>query len=304
MTGQTEKTFKEKWLKAVEAKDSILCAGLDPAEYAMGRKEKGLPVGVKKYTWSRAYLEAVSPFCAAVKPNIQYWKGVGGSDAAGDADALGDLTGIAHDLGMVVIEDSKLADIGSTNDAGMFYAARKGADAVTYSPFAGNMEEAVEQAHARGLGLISMCLMSNPGFEREKNSWRSVERSQTYHDFDTSFLGNSDNDCHVPEYIQLAHDACKFGVDGIVIGAPSAGNHLSEEEIERAAYYYQEGLVLVPGVGAQGGDAKVLFKHFHPNHLIVNVGRSLMLPKGSKSTAKDQAGAAKQYRDMLNDLRG
>ncbi len=42
------KSFREKWLEAVKEKNSVLCAGLDPAEFGMGRGEKGLPKNVIK----------------------------------------------------------------------------------------------------------------------------------------------------------------------------------------------------------------------------------------------------------------
>ncbi|GAH49542.1 unnamed protein product, partial [marine sediment metagenome] len=66
--------FRQKWLEAVEKKNSVLCAGLDPAEFNMGRRDKGLPEGVNKYGWAMRYIGAVAPFVAAIKPNLQYWK--------------------------------------------------------------------------------------------------------------------------------------------------------------------------------------------------------------------------------------
>src|SRR3972149_383382 len=158
-------SFRQKWLAAVEKKNSVLCAGLDPADFVMGRGEKGLPEGANKLGWALRYVQAVGPYCAAVKYNTQYWKG------EDDARTLAKIGKLAHELGMVVIDDSKLADIGDTNDAGMFYTKERGADAVTYSPFPGNIREAGMQASARDIGLISMCLMSNPEYEAEKNKW-------------------------------------------------------------------------------------------------------------------------------------
>jgi len=129
----------------------------------MGRGERGLASRVSKHNWAVKYIRAITPYCAALKLNLQYWKD------KWDMGSLKDFTYFAQSKELVVIEDSKLADIGSTNDVGVFYATQKKVDAVTFSPFAGNMQEATEQAHARGIGLISMCLMSNPQYEREKN---------------------------------------------------------------------------------------------------------------------------------------
>lgn len=296
--------FLEKWLEAVNKKNSVLCAGLDPAEFEMERGEKGLPEGIDKKEWSLRYIEAVAPYCAAIKPNIQYWKG------GGDLKDLQEICEFARSKGLVIIDDSKLADIGSTNEAGVFYASQR-VGAVTLALFAGNMNEAPEQLEKWRVGGIHMCLMSNPEYEREKNKPVKVDPDDGYDKDDIieiPCLGGP----HVRQYIQLAHDAKKFGLDGIVIGAPSKsdpekgikGNHIQESEIAKARQYVGDNmLVLLPGVGAQGGEAGAIWKYFDKDKVIVNVGRSLMLPNGSNSTPEQQAETAKQYQEMLNGLR-
>lgn len=287
-------TFLEKWLEVVDKKNSVLCAGLDPAEFAMGRGEKGLPELDDKREWALSYIEAVAPYCAALKPNMQYWKG------PEDIESLVEISSLAHHLGMVVIDDSKLADIGSTNDAGVFYASQR-ADAVTFSPFAGNIEEAKKQAHDRGIGLISMVLMSNPEYEREKNKLVPLKDDIG---IDQEDIINVNGDKYIKQYISLANDADQFELDGIVIGAPSSKNHITNEEIEKVRGYVRHPmLVLLPGVGAQGGEAGEIWKHFGNDRVIVNVGRSLMLPEGSNSNQVDQAITAEKYKEMLNELR-
>jgi len=294
-------SFKERWQEAVDKKNSVLCAGIDPAGFGMGRGDKGLPKGVKKMEWTEKYIRAVAPYVAAVKPNLQYWKGIGGMLA------LREIYDIAQEYGLVVIDDSKLADIGSTNDAGIYHASYR-ADAVTFSPFAGNLEEAVNQAHKRDLGLIPMVLMSNPEYEREKNKLVRVTHEEGYRRRDVLFLDSEEESAresdYVRQYVQLAHDAAMFGADAVVIGAPSKKNHITSEEIAAVHRYVQNiCLGLVPGVGEQGGEARELWKLFGKNDLIVNVGRGLMFPNGSGSTEKEQAEKAKYYMEMLNEAR-
>ncbi len=287
-------TFRERWLTAVDKNNSVLCAGLDPAEFNMGRGEKGLAEGVYLVDWALDYVEAVAPYCAALKPNTQYWKW--------DYAVLEEIAKNAQDMGLVVIEDAKYADIGSTNDAGLFQSEGIGVDAVTYSPFAGNMEEAVTQAHARDLGLISMCLMSNPEYEDEKNSLKPVVDAD-YNLPDVILTRGGTR--YVKQYMKLAHDAEKYGVDALVIGAPSTKNHLTDDEISNARRYGGDKmLVLMPGVGAQGGEAEKIWAHFAPENVIVNVGRGLMFPNGSNTTNDEHAATAKHYQEMLNELRG
>ena len=311
-------TFLEKWLAAVERKNSIACAGFDPPDFEMGRGDKGLPEGVNKRDWGLKYVEAVSPYVAALKPNMRYQGKPGrlAKQEMGDLEALGEIVGLAHSKGLVVIQDSKEVDIGETNDSGIYYAAKRNfdiadelrdADAVTFSPFAGNLEEAVKQARSRKIGLISMCLMSNPGYEREKNKLVLInpndESPYSHKDHVVIREGNFSG-TYVRQYIQLAHDARKFGSDAIVVGAPSKGNHVTEEEIEAISRYFgREDLLLVPGVGAQGGEEGMLAKYFDPDHLIINVGRAMMFPKGAKSTPEEQADAAKLYQERFNKLR-
>ena len=301
--------FQEKWLAAVEANNSVLCAGLDPAEHAIGRGEKGLPENIIKSIWAENYVKAVAGDSSAFKPNTQYWKKEAGSDARriSDLDSLVHLNQMAHAKGKVVIEDSKLADIGNTNDTGVYYANDKNADAVTFSPFAGNMQEAVNQAHSRGIGLISMCLMSNPEYAREKNKLVNISEDAT--GYDNQDIMVWEGTPFVKQYIQLAHDAQKFGVDGIVIGAPSPKNHpdpnhITPEEIANVRRYVDDNmLILLPGVGAQGGEAGEIWEHFDKNNVIVNVGRGLMFPNGSDSTKDQQTATAGKYKTMLNELR-
>ncbi|MBS3093252.1 orotidine 5'-phosphate decarboxylase [Candidatus Pacearchaeota archaeon] len=291
-------TFREKWLEVVERKNSVLCAGLDPAEFEMGRENEGLAQDITKEVWAFNYIKAVAPYCAAVKPNVQYWKN--------DHDMLDlqSLTAHAHNHDLLVIDDSKLADIGSSNDAGMYHTQHKKIDAVTLACFAGNMQEAAEQVKKRNLGGIHMCLMSNPEYAQKKNNLVQIssEHEQFY---SNDIVLYHQAIAHVKQYIQLAFDAQRFGLESIVVGAPSKKNHITEEELKKVREYAGDKmLVLLPGVGAQEGEAGIIWKYFHKDHVIVNVGRDLMFPNGSVSTPGDQGKKAHYYRDMLNELRG
>lgn len=291
--------FEKRWKKAVVEKDSVLCAGLDPAKFEMGRGKKGLPKGACKTAWSKAYIEAVSPFAAAIKPNTQYWKD------KNDMENLYEVIDFAHSLDLVVIEDSKLADIGSTNDAGFFYAAQKHADAITFSPFAGNMCEAAKMAEGYDMGLIPMCIMSNPEYETEKNKLVRVDETEMGDFRPRDVVTANIDECSVPhvrQYVQLARNAEKYKAAAVVIGAPSESNHIKESEVADVAHYYH-GLVLLPGVGAQGGEANFMWKYFPSDSVIVNVGRDLMLQHGANTTPGQQAQSARAYQDMLNRLR-
>jgi len=287
-------TFLEKWLTLVEKKNSVLCAGLDPPGFALGRGDKGLPQNADKHQWCRNYLDAVHPFCTAVKFNIQYWK------EPGDMEFLKELYSCAPSMELVVIEDSKIADIGSSNDAGLFSAAAR-ADAVTIAPFGGNMLEAAEQKDKREIALITLCLMSNQEYQQEKQKLVPIENSMLPEGEYISCRGRS----YIEQYLYLVREARKNRIDGIVLGAPSSENHISYEEIEKTARLAGPSMtVLCPGVGAQGGSAEILFQHFGRDRVIVNCSRSLMFPRGSLSNPREQREAARYYQELLNEQRG
>ena len=285
-------TFIEKWQKTVDNKKSVLCAGLDPAEYEMGRGNEGLPQGTNKRDWALNYVEAVAPHCAAIKPNYQYWKD------EKDVSALRDIIDLSHSKGLLVIDDSKLADIGSTNDAGIFYSGKNGFDAVTFSPFAGNIAEAAKQGKARNIGVICMCLMSNPEYERQKNSLIPISaEEQNVFGKDVQYVGDVP---HIKQYMWLANQAKNNGLAGIVIGAPSKKNHLTEDEIMNAFVYAGTDMtVLCPGLGKQAGESKLLFTYFLATNVVVNVGRALMFPDGGATHQE----TAKYFNKSLNDER-
>jgi len=291
--------LRDRWHTIVEKKNSVLCAGIDPPPFAMGRGDKGLPSGISKRDWVFSYLEAVSPFCAAVKPNLQYWKG------EEDPEILTQVYSYAGEYDLLVIEDSKLADIGSTNEAGIYHAARR-SDAVTLAPFAGNMQEACRQAAGLNIGIIPMCLMSNPQYNREKMKLVPLESGdeEELEQYKPEDRIKSDACTYVPQYLFLAKEASSNGADAIVLGAPSDANHIQPEEIARAGSYCRNDmLVLAPGVGAQGGEASVLFDVFGAMRVIVNIGRALMFPHGSTSTPDQQSDAANRYKNHLNRVR-
>ena len=259
------KKFRDKWFEAVDKKNSILCAGLDPAEYGQ-RADNVLPRGADKLKWCLDYVEQVASFSAAVKPNRNYIKDFSRSETK-------KLVSRIHELGMVSIDDAKLTDIGETNDSGFYHPQEEDFDAVTYAAFPGNTKEAIDQAHARGLGIIPLVLMSNKQFEPMKNA--KIR----------GLLG----------YEYFALQAAENGADAVVVGAPSPDNHIKDSEVKRVKEIVgNEMLVLMPGVGAQGGDAKYIIEVFGKNNVISNVGRAL---------TRNPARAAKKYQEMLNEIR-
>lgn len=267
--GTIVKNFQSKWQAAVRRKNSILCVGLDPAE--PGQRTdfvwERLTQGISKLDACIDFVTEVAPNAAAIKLNRNYVKDFSRNEMRRLNDHI-------HALGMLSIDDCKLADIGETNDAAFFHAVAEGFDAVTYAPFPGNLREATIQAQKRGLGLIALVLMSNPEFENVKNLKTP-----------TGFY-----------YEHLAQEVAAAGTDGVVIGAPSSKNHLRAEELDRVKELAPHALVLMPGVGAQGGEADAVIRRFG-DRVIANVGRAIMY-------AENAAQEAAKYRNLFQKSRG
>jgi orotidine-5'-phosphate decarboxylase len=154
---------------------------------------------------------------------------------------------------MLAIDDSKLCDIGSTNESGFYHANQEGFDCITYCPYPGNVSEAIQQAHKYDLGIVAVTLMSNPEFQNVKN---------TLYGEDLFFRA-------------LSKQSIELGADGIVIGAPSPSNHITEDEISELSKFMSNNVVLVPGIGSQGGNAESIIRIFQRN-AILNVGRDII----------------------------
>jgi orotidine-5'-phosphate decarboxylase len=164
------------------------------------------------------------------------------------------------------------------------------------------MKEAAGQGKDRGIGIITMGLMSSPDYLKVKNMW--VDVSDDVDNYAVNDIQAIDGKPHARFYMKQVRDANRFGLAGIVLGAPSSTNHITEEEVERVKYYSGDLLLkLVPGIGKQGGEVVMLAKHFNTNELIANVGRALMFPNGAYSGPEDWVAAAKEYKEMLNKLR-
>ena len=258
-------SFREQWLETQARKRSLLCVGIDAAE-AEQRSQGHTPPGLSKVAWTLRIIEQVAPYAAAIKLNRNYYKDL-------SREEMRSLTACIHRHDMLAIDDCKLADIGETNDAGIYHAAREGFDALTYAPFPGNTVQAAAQAKHHKIGLIALVLMSNPEYQVMK----------------TAVVGDQ------PFYLYLAQETARAAVEGIVIGAPSAGNHISIDEIAAVARLHPETLVLVPGIGAQGGEIGPILQHFG-ERTIANVGRAIIY-------AENPGAVAAQYRDQIAQQR-
>ena len=249
--------FIDKYVKARDEKKSVLCLGLDPAL----PDQRNTDVIEKMYCgdvsdciqqFSMEMIEYAGEYACAVKINSQY------ALFALNFKRLAMLTESIHNYGMIAILDHKLGDIGSSNDSALYWIQKCHFDAVTFSPYAGNIREATEMAHDRDIGLIVLDLMSNPEAEGYQRKCRFNK---------------------TPVFMKVAEDVKTAGSDGVVIGAT---DHVRERDIEGIRKIIgNERIILFPGVGSQGGDAKKVMSAGGRN-ILVNVGRDIIYDKNPR----------------------
>jgi len=241
--------FLQKYLNAREEKNSILCIGLDPAQPGL-RKENTMPDD-DIMGFCLNIIDKTSPYACAFKANSQYIL----FDL--NMEQLQELNQKIHKAGSLSILDHKLSDIGSSNLAAIHSANKAGFDAITFSPFAGNIKEAVNQCHSNGLGIFVLTLMSNPEARIQKEFSRSGENL----------------------YEWIATEAKE--ADGLVVGLTE---NATENEIQRIREIAgKDRILLCPGVGAQGGSADKLTE----GNSLVNVGRDIIYSKDPAKKASE-----------------
>lgn len=254
--------FFQEYERVRDEKKSILCVGLDPALSDQRRAD----VIKQQYPGDESdillqfcmqTIDAVNEHCMAIKLNSQYVL------FAMSNHKLEALNQQIHSYGLLSILDHKLGDIGTSNDSALYWAKKCGFDAITFSPFAGNIREATDMAHARELGIFVLDLMSNPEAEGFHKKTRFNE---------------------TPLFVRIADDSKHAKADGLVVGAT---DHVREVDIQKIRKTVgDESIILFPGIGSQGGDVKKIFANAGEN-ILINVGRNVIYSPNPGKSAEE-----------------
>jgi len=221
--------FMDKLLAAERAHQSLLCVGLDPDPAKLPGTWRGQPERI--FEFCARIVDATADLVIAFKPQIAYFAA---HRAEAQLERLMDHMR-AHAPGVPIILDAKRGDIGSTAEQYAIEAfERYGADAVTLSPFMGFDSVQPYLTHA-GKGAFLLCRTSNPGGD----------------DLQSQRLASVAGQPLLYEHVaQLAQGPWNLnGQLGLVVGATYPA------EIERVRQLAPTLPLLIPGVGAQGGDA-------------------------------------------------
>ncbi len=272
--------FTEQLAHAWSSQDSMLCVGLDPdpKQFPASIKGKGGAI----LAFCREIVDATADLVCAFKPQIAYFA------AHGAEDQLAQLIDHIHRQHpqVPVILDSKRGDIGSTAQQYAIEAFdRYQADAVTMNPYMG-FDSVEPYLKYTNKGVIVLCRTSNPGGS------------------DLQFLEVNEKDRTEKEllYQRVARLASshwnKTGQLGLVVGATFP------EEISKVREIVGEMPLLIPGIGAQGGDIPATVQAGKvPNApgtgMIINSSRAILYASQDGNFADAARQAAMTTRDAL-----
>jgi orotidine-5'-phosphate decarboxylase len=268
-------TFLDMLRDAAARNQSMLCVGLDPEPT---RFPAGMQGDVRRiYDFCAAIVDATADLVCAFKPQIAYFA------AHGAEDQLERLMQHmrANAPHVPVILDAKRGDIGSTAEQ---YAReafeRYGADAVTLSPFMG-FDSVEPYLRYPGKGAFLLCRTSNPGGDDFQNQrLASVDGQPLLYE-------------HIARLVQGPWN--KNGQLGLVVGATYPA------EIERVRAIAPQVPLLIPGVGAQGGDAAATVRAGWraDGPIIVNSSRAILYASNGADFAAAARREAQRTRDLL-----
>ncbi len=262
-------SFTAQLTAAQATNASLLCVGLDPEPAKFPGAWQGDPARI--FDFCAAIVDATKDLVCAFKPQIAYF-------AAQRAEAqLERLIAHIHTTapGIPVILDAKRGDIGAT---AVQYArevfVRFAADAVTLSPYMG-LDSIEPYKSYDGRGLILLCRTSNPGGD----------------DLQSQALVSDQpgGELLYERIARLAAGEWGRGAElGLVVGATYP------REVARVRELAPTLPLLIPGIGAQGGDARATVQAgWRPGAPIIVSSSRAVLYAGSADGA-DFAPAARQ----------
>jgi len=269
-------SFTAQLARAESLNDSVLCVGLDPDPAKFPGSWKDDPARI--FDFCATIVDATKDLVIAFKPQIAYFA------AHRAEEPLERLIAHIHKAApeVPVILDAKRGDIGSTAEQ---YARevfeRYQADAVTLSPFMG-YDSIEPYLRYEGKGAILLCRTSNPGGG----------------DLQAQVL--ADGDALFERIARLAQGEWnRSGQLALVVGATYP------EEIERVRRLAPTLPLLIPGIGAQGGDAMATVRAgWRPDApIIVSSSRAVLYASRGDNFAQAARAAAQAARNELNTAR-
>ena len=274
--------FIEQLRARWQTSNSLVCVGLDPdpAKFpdAFVDDDDAL------FSFCREIADATAEYACAFKPQIAYFAAHNHGEAALQR-LIAHINAVHPDV--PVILDAKRGDIGNTAEQYALEAFdRFGADAVTLNPYMGR-DSAEPFLQRNDRGCVFLCHTSNPGAR----------------DFQ-ELVVSDDNGGFAPLYQHVARTIARdWNGDGncaLVVGATFP------EELKVIRSIVGDMPLLIPGIGAQGGDVEATVrngKSADGTGLMINSSRGILYASQGHDFASAAASAAKKLRDEINHYR-
>ena len=273
-------TFLEKLLAASRRNNSLICIGLDPEYAHLPPHLLNQPDPILDF--NRAIIEATTDLVCAYKPNLAFYEALG---------PMGLIT-LQETLRLIppdtpIIGDAKRGDTAHTMRQyarALFEVYRF--DAITASPYLGRESlQPFLDYHEKGIFIL--CRTSNPGA-------RDLQDALIY----------ETPEKQPPLYEYVTRQALAWnraGNVGLVVGATYP------EELQHIRQIAPSLPILIPGVGAQGGDLHSAARDgvdAAGERAIISISRSIIYAGNGHNFAEDAAQAARTLRDAANQARG
>jgi orotidine-5'-phosphate decarboxylase len=263
-------SFIEKLTRATRDNKSLLCIGLDT-------DPERIPANIGVFEFNKAIVDATRDLVCAYKPNLAFYEALGNT---GMEDLRRTVEYIPDNI--PVIADAKRGDIGNTAKA---YARaifdNLGFDATTVNPYLGF--DAIEPfIEYRDRGIFILCRTSNAG---------AVDLQSLICQYD---------DGERPLFEIVAIKASRwntYGNIGLVVGATYP------EELRLIRKQHPDMPLLIPGIGAQGGDLALTVSYgvdAKGEKAIINSSRQILYASRDMDFAEAARKAACELRDQIN----
>ena len=266
-------TFPERLAHSFTHSNSMLCVGLDPDTARMPEGYGTSPAEIERFCVE--IVKATAEFSCAFKPQIAYFS------ANRAENALENIIGTIHELAphATVILDAKRGDIGATATQYAIEAfERYQADSVTLSPYMGSDSVAPYYAYP-DRGLFLLCRTSNTGGN------------------DLQFLNTERQEPLYQTVAKLATTQWNPHQQvGLVVGATYP------DEIRNVRRIVGDAPLLVPGIGAQGGDLHNTVQNGLCSQgwgLLINSSRAILYASNQADFAQAAAQEAQQTRTAI-----
>jgi orotidine-5'-phosphate decarboxylase len=254
-------------------RDSLLCVGLDPDPAKFPAHLRGRPDAILEFC--KAIVDATADLACCFKPQIAYFSAHRAED---QLEALIAHIHARHPDTPVVL-DAKRGDIGSTAEQYALEAfERYRADAVTVSPYMGRDTIEPYLAYA-DRGVILLCRTSNPGGS------------------DLQFLDVGGEKLYERVARLVAEEWNASGNCALVVGATFPA------EIARVRALVGDMPLLVPGIGAQGGDIEATVRAGRTadgSGLMISSSRAILYAAAGEDFAAAARRVARDTRDAIN----